>query len=135
MTPLILGYFDSAEDMFKQFSDHTYNYTTHEYDYDMIDTEGVEILLSHYEAGGYEGSAFVLFRKDGKLYEVNASHCSCYGLEGQWSPEETTIAALRHRMSEGSLGREYSYGQSKGANIFAEELTKILYELEMEGYQ
>lgn len=58
---------------------------------------GVEILLAVYETSTYQGYAFVLFRKDGKLYEVNGSHCSCYGLEGQWTPEETSIPVLKLR--------------------------------------
>jgi len=58
--------------------------------------EGVEILYATYY-GGYDGEAHVIFRKDDKLYEVNGSHCSCYGLEGQWKPEETTVAALLFR--------------------------------------
>ena len=53
-----------------------------------------ELLFASYGGGSYEGDAFVLFRKDGVLYEVNGSHCSCYGLEGQWKPEETSVAAL-----------------------------------------
>jgi len=36
----------------------------------------------------------VLFKRGGKLYDVNGSHCSCFGLEDQWLPEETTVAAL-----------------------------------------
>lgn len=58
---------------------------------------GVEIIHARYDTGGYEGDAHVIFRKEGKLYEVNGSHCSCYGLEGQWAPEETTLAALMAR--------------------------------------
>lgn len=56
-----------------------------------------EILFASYGGGSYEGDAFVLYRKDGKLYEVSGSHCSCYGLEGQWGPEETYIAALAQK--------------------------------------
>lgn len=59
--------------------------------------EGVEILYASYECPPYEGYAHVIFRKDGKLYEVNGSHCSCYGLEDQWKPEETTVNALLFR--------------------------------------
>lgn len=61
------------------------------------DQEGVEIIYAVYERGDYEGSAFVLFRKGGKLFEVNGSHCSCNGLEECWGPEETSIEALRKR--------------------------------------
>ena len=53
-----------------------------------------ELLFASYGGGSYEGDATVVFRRDGKLYEVSGSHCSCYGLEGQWEPEETSIAAL-----------------------------------------
>lgn len=59
--------------------------------------DGAEVLLAWYGDGSYWGDSFVLFRKDGKLFEVNGSHCSCYGLEGQWEPEETTVEALEKR--------------------------------------
>lgn len=63
------------------------------------DLEGAEVLFAAYGGRGYEGSAFVLYRKDGKLYEVNGSHCSCNGLEGQWSPEETNLESLKLRQN------------------------------------
>lgn len=56
-----------------------------------------EILLASYEQGGYEGDAFVLFERNGKMYEVHGGHCSCYGLEGQWTPEETSVEAIKMR--------------------------------------
>lgn len=59
--------------------------------------DGADILLASYALEDYEGSAFVLFKRAGKLFEVNGSHCSCYGLEGQWEPEETTAEALLAR--------------------------------------
>jgi hypothetical protein len=68
-----------------------------------IDLEGIKILLASYVYEEWEGDAFILFRKDGKLFEVNGSHCSCYGLEGQWEPEETSVESLRKR-----LENEYS---------------------------
>jgi hypothetical protein len=52
------------------------------------------IILARYDTPPYEGYATVVFVKDGKLYEVHGSHCSCYGLEDQWSPEETYKASL-----------------------------------------
>lgn len=60
-------------------------------------SEGIEILYACYDSYDYEGYAHVIFRKDGKVYEVNGSHCSCYGLEGQWEPEETSVTALLAR--------------------------------------
>ena len=72
--------------------------------------DGCNILLASYGYEDYEGDAFVLFEKDGVLFEVNGSHCSCYDLsEDQWQPEETTKAALQHRIDSGcrSSGNEY----------------------------
>lgn len=53
-----------------------------------------QILYASYDTPPYEGDAFVIFTKDGKLYEVHGAHCSCYGLEGQWEPEETSWQAI-----------------------------------------
>lgn len=53
-----------------------------------------ELLFASYGGGSYEGDAHVVFERNGRLYEAHGSHCSCYGLEGQWAPEETTWAAL-----------------------------------------
>ena len=69
--------------------------------------EGVEILFAWYNCPPYEGNAYVLFRKDGKFYDIVGGHCSCFGLEGQWDPTETTIEALRMRCEKGSVGYGY----------------------------
>lgn len=84
---------------------------------------GAEILLASYTYEDYSGDAFVLYRKYGKLYEVNGSHCSCYGLEDQWEPEETTVDALNHRLSQKYFGRS---GWCDGDNTFANELREVL---------
>ena len=70
---------------------------------DDADLVGVEILLAYYfdNCDEYYGDAVVLFERDGKLWRVDASHCSCMGLEGQWEPEETTIEALEHTLEKG----------------------------------
>lgn len=90
--------------------------------------DDANVLLASYGTPSYEGYAFVLFERAGKLYEVNASHCSCYGLEGQWEPEETTIDELRHRLEHGKLGAsEYD------ENPFATELREVLNSLPANG--
>lgn len=61
-------------------------------------TDG-EVLLACCGGECYDGSAFVIFERDGKLYEAHESHCSCYGLD-DWTPEETTVAALKIRPPE-----------------------------------
>jgi hypothetical protein len=79
------------------------------------------ILFASYGTDNYSGDAFVLFEQDGRLYEVNGSHCSCVGLEGQWSPEETTLEALAHRLTVGTMGVDDYSG-----NEFATELKQFL---------
>jgi len=92
------------------------------FELDTNELNGAFILLAWYGGGGYDGSAFVLFERDGKLYEVNGGHCSCYGLEGQWDPEETSAPALVHRIKNGNLGNDGYYND----NNFGSELLKVL---------
>jgi len=66
------------------------------------DLKGFRVMYAVYETPGYEGTAWVLLKKGNEYYEVNASHCSCYGLENQWSPEETTLKTLGQRGFYGS---------------------------------
>lgn len=59
--------------------------------------DGAEIIYACYDCPPYEGDAHVIFVKDGVLYEAHGAHCSCYGLEDQWSPEETIPLAILNR--------------------------------------
>jgi hypothetical protein len=83
------------------------------------DFEGFEPLFSRYGGRDYEGDYWGLFHKDDKLYEVNGSHCSCYGLEGQFDPEEVLLIELVNRLQKGTLGT-YEY------NNFKEDLCKFI---------
>lgn len=56
--------------------------------------DDAHILMAIYENEWYEGDAFVLYIKDDQIYEVNGSHCSCYGLEDQWDPDIVLLAEL-----------------------------------------
>ena len=66
-----------------------------EFEIDDSDLEDVEIIYAQYETGCYEGSCVVLFKKEGKLFLIEASHCSCYGLEDQWDAVEITEKSLK----------------------------------------
>ncbi len=66
--------------------------------------EPIKILFASYDLGNWEGDAFVLFSENGKLYEVNAGHCSCYGLENQWEPEEVFSPEIKKRLIDGTFG-------------------------------
>lgn len=60
--------------------------------------EGFELLIAYESVGswGCDSSSFFLFKRksDGVLFENHGSHCSCYGFEGQFSPEETNLEYL-----------------------------------------
>lgn len=80
--------------------------------------EGAKVLLAWYGYGEYCGDSLVIFEKDSKLFEVNGSHCSCNGLEGQWQPDETSWKALAMReLSD-------HYGGGKEADEILKELVK-----------
>lgn len=72
----------------------------------------INILFASYGYENYSGDAWVLFEEDGKLYEVHGGHCSCYGLEGQWEPEEVSLKELENRLLNGSFGQDSYEGNS-----------------------
>jgi len=70
------------------------------------EVEGFNVIVAAYDlSGAYSGDAFVLLEKEGKYYEVNGAHCSCYGLEGQFNLEESAEEALKFRYDS-----DFSYG-------------------------
>ena len=113
---MYLDNFKNKQDVLEAFSDRDSN--------SFIDLSKCNILFAYYGYEDYSGLSFVLYEQDGKLYEVNGSHCSCNGLEGQWSPEEVTIEQLQHRLTEGSLGKNYS-----DEEIFSIPLSKVIHNL------
>jgi hypothetical protein len=82
--------------------------------------DGATVHLAWYGYGSYCGSSLVVFEKDGQLYEVNGSHCSCYGLEGQWDVEETSWEALS--------ARRYWSDECDGSQAAHEALTQLVAE-------
>lgn len=81
-------------------------------DFEIEVLENVKILFASYSYEIYEGSAWVLFEQDGNLYEVNGGHCSCYGLEEQWEPEEVLLKELENRLLNGTFGESYWAGNN-----------------------
>ncbi len=45
-------------------------------------------VFAAYSTPPYEGDAVVIFNRDGKWWLATGAHCSCYGLEEQWEPEQ-----------------------------------------------
>ena len=110
---VLMGYelfsgFDDESDVMKQFN--------------VVQINGhVLAALDAENAGSYEGRAFVLIVRDGKLYEINGSHCSCYGFEDQWSEEPTFIEALRCR----DWGGDYSPAQVSALHALLDRIAQI----------
>jgi hypothetical protein len=53
--------------------------------------EPANLIIADYDLDGYEGEARVLWKNpEGTFGFVHGHHCSCYGLENQWEPEELT---------------------------------------------
>lgn len=77
----------------------------HYFEVDEAELKGYKVIVAAYDNEDYSGDAFVLLKKGRQYYEVNGSHCSCYGLEGQWDLEDSDKLALKHRVENG-----YSYG-------------------------
>ena len=82
---MFYGLFSSKEDVCKEFN---YNF------------DG-EVIHADYDYEDYSGSAHVLFVRDEKVFYVEGGHCSCHGLEDQWSEEELSLAMILHLVREG----------------------------------
>lgn len=52
------------------------------------------LIVAAYDTPSYEGYALVIYYENNKYWLVEGSHCSCYGLEDQWSPEPYKTAKL-----------------------------------------
>lgn len=113
MKPVFLDSFDDEQDVLNAFN--------------INETQlNGNILFAYYGIEGYEGDAFVLLERNGVLYEVNGSHCSCYGLEDQWDEEEVDLAELKNRLTNGSFGTSLWYETNK----FRKELLAFIEEYE-----
>lgn len=124
--PIYLGDWSNCglKQLIDDFSDYDENYEKQ-----LIDLSGINILLAYYRYEDYNGEAFVLFEKDGQLYEVNGSHCSCYGLENQWEPRLTELKGIAYRLNEGHMVEENVYNSSNDeeyTNQYKTELKELL---------
>lgn len=100
---LFLGHFKSREDVLEAFKvrdPNEWRFASQNTSEHPVDGS-FDIVVAAYVDENYEGSAFVLIARGGKYFEINGSHCSCHGLEGQWNEEETTVEALKARIAGG----------------------------------
>lgn len=72
-----------------------------------------EVLYACYTYRNYDGESLVFFRNGDSYYLVQGGHCSCYGLEDQWNPEEydkDTLEKLLKRIIENNLEKREYFG-------------------------
>jgi hypothetical protein len=78
-----------------------------------------EVLVAYQSVGDYgcDSSAWFLLREKstGRLFEACGSHCSCYGFEGQFEPEQTTVTYLKSDKFSFGLGGYDSTYNHRGA--------------------
>ena len=93
------GNWEDYDEMVNDWFKDEFDYETKTYKRKIIEdmAKDEEILFAVYGTYSYEGEAQVLFKRDGKLFEVTGSHCSCNGLETCWEPAEVTWKALAMR--------------------------------------
>lgn len=95
--------FKCNQDIADQFSN-----SEEEKDFIQYLLDSSEVLLAWYGGGAWDGEAMVIYKSKGKLYEVTGSHCSCYGLEGQWDPVEVSYKTLAMREPSPWQDEEYT---------------------------
>lgn len=87
-----------------------------------------EIMIAYMSEGswGCDSDAFIVFRKDGVLYEAHGSHCSCFGFEGQWEPDPIeSIEAVLKREDYALAGGGYDSDAAGNASKIREYLARI----------
>lgn len=79
--------------------------------FDITLPDHIQILLAHYSYEDYSGWARVVYWDmiEKQLYEVHGSHCSCYGLEGQWEPEKCSIQDIIHDLDQTRVYEELEF--------------------------
>ena len=77
--------------------------------------DNYEILVASIDDGGYGGYSYMLLfdNSSGSYYENIASHCSCYGFEDGFNPQETSIEYI---LSDSFSISDY-YGKGNSAKI------------------
>lgn len=106
------GWFESWEDVLRHF----------EVEAGSVVPDQVYLAAYDESEAGYDGYADVVYRIGDRYFRVQASHCSCYGLEGQWEPEEYSREEFL-----GALERDMHFWCGESAEV-REELRKLISE-------
>jgi hypothetical protein len=109
------GIFRDLEDVFREFG------------ITRPERDGIEVLFAAYNRLGhsdYEYHAFVLYRKGGSLYEIEATHSHTSSLRGRWKALPTSPSVIRRRVTGLVINNSISR--------YSLQLLPLLLELEIE---
>ena len=105
------------EDLAGLTQEGAYKHISESYEVPIKEVRKYQVLIAYESVGswGCDSSSWFLLRnkEDGKLYETHGGHCSCYGFEGQFEPEETTVEYLQSPNFYFSCG---GYDDNKDSN-------------------
>jgi hypothetical protein len=79
------------------------------------DLEGANIVMIFFGFGSYCGMSCTVYEKGGDIYVNTSGHCSCYGHEGQWSPQKVTARWLLNQLDHGLVWDEDEPQKAKEA--------------------
>lgn len=99
--PVYIGFYDEADPYNELMGDFFQGWEGHPR------PPEVHVLFAVKRSWSYEEDMYVLIEQDGKLFDIEGSHCSCYGFEGQWDPVETSLETIKMRIEQGRLGEGY----------------------------
>jgi hypothetical protein len=91
----------------------------------------LDILIAYESVGswGCDSTSFFLFKdKQGMVYELHGSHCSCYGFEGQFRLEESDTEALKVRAKGKNWGLFSTGGYDDNSDSNVDEAKKYIIE-------
>lgn len=106
---------EDAQNTYNQWQESSYNYNTGQYEYQNL-PDNILVLFDHYTYEDYSGYGHVICYDTEResFFEAFGSHCSCYGLEGQWEPEYCTLEELVYSVEkriESLKERDWPYSE------------------------
>ena len=116
------------EDLSGCSEDEVKKHIVSSYEADDKEVEKYEILIAYESVGnwGCDSSSWFLLKEKatGNLFETRGSHCSCYGFEDQFEPEETTVEYLQSDKFYLSCGG-YDDNGEENERLIKEYLSKL----------
>jgi len=135
MSEVYHGLFCEWDDVVMNFAGVTYADEADQKRARLSIPEPDEVLLAAYEYEDYSGDAVVIYRNGDKFYMNFGGHCSCHGLEDQWSPEEydrDTALAYWEKMRDDGYGLQQTFAPQIIERIKASSKNAILAAAERE---